>query len=197
MLASPFRLYYSYWSMACLPLAVLAALMTWSFRCAMGEVLFLVWLQFVVYLLHQIEEHFWPGGFKQFINEKVFHSSIMNYPLDDTIVFFINIPIIWILFPLGALAAQHIDLAIGSFLPVFGMVNAITHCIAALVKRCYNPGLVVSLLLNIPTGYYTLKTMLNAGVITHSVIGGMVLVSIVIHVGMVGCIIMRYRSVRS
>lgn len=196
MLPSLFHAYIYQWPLSCLPLALLTFVMAWSSRCAIGEVMFLVWLQLTVYLLHQTEEHFWPGGFKQFINKKIFHSTIPDSPLNEASVFWINIPFIWILFPVAAVIAQNGYCAIGSFLPVFGMTNATTHIMAGLIKRAYNPGLVVSLLLNIPTGFYTLKTMLIAGCVTPAIIGVMLLVSIAMHIGMVIFALSRYRKMR-
>lgn len=193
MLPSLFHSYFYQWPLSCLPLAILTLVMAWSSRCALGEVMFLVWVQFAVYLLHQAEEHFWPGGFKQFINKRIFHSTVPDSPFDEVDVFWINIPFIWILFPLAAVIAQHSDCAIGSFLPVFGMVNATTHIIAWLLKRCYNPGLVVSLLLNIPTGFYTLKAMIAAGCATPKIIGVMTFVAVCMHIGMVLFAVVRYR----
>ena len=34
----------------------------------------------VIYMLHQIEEHLWPGGFRQFANAHVFKSGNDNCP---------------------------------------------------------------------------------------------------------------------
>lgn len=194
MLQIPFQSYVYSWASACLPIAFFSSLIVWSSWCALGPVMALIWMQFVVYLVHQSEEHFWPGGFKAFINKKIFHSSAPNSPLSDLDVFFINIPVIWILFPLAAIVAQHIDLAVGSFLPVFGMCNAATHVMVGIVKRCYNPGLVVSLLLNFPTGFYTIKTMLDAGCVTHTILMVMLLISVAIHGAMVAFALMRCRS---
>lgn len=193
MLPSFSQAYLYHWSLSCLPLAILTIVFAWSSHCALSEVMFWLWLQLAVYLLHQAEEHFWPGGFKQFVNKKIFHSSIPNSPLSEVDVFWINIPFIWILFPLALVMAQHVDIAVGLFLPVFGMVNAITHVFAWFIKRCYNPGLVVSLCLNIPTGYYTIKMMLDAGCITPKIIVVMTAVAVAMHVGMVSFAIMRYR----
>ena len=36
----------------------------------------------VIYFFHQIEEHLWPGGFRQFANAHVFRSGNDNWPVD-------------------------------------------------------------------------------------------------------------------
>ena len=35
----------------------------------------------VIYFVHQIEEHLWPGGFRQFTDAHVFHSGNDNWPV--------------------------------------------------------------------------------------------------------------------
>ena len=188
-----FRTYFYQWPLSCLPLAVLTFIFSYTNRCLMGELLFLVWIQFAVYLLHQTEEHFLPGGFKHFINKKVFKSSIPNTPFDEADVFWINIPFIWILFPLVAVMAQHIDIALGAFLPVFALVNATTHIVAWFIFRAYNPGLVVSLVLNYPTGLYALRAMLDSAAVTSGILVVMTGLAIALHIGMVVFAVARYK----
>ena len=36
----------------------------------------------VTYFVHQIEEHLWPGGFRQFTDAHMFHSGNDNWPVD-------------------------------------------------------------------------------------------------------------------
>ena len=35
----------------------------------------------VIYFIHQIEEHLWPGGFRQFTDAHMFHSGDDNWPV--------------------------------------------------------------------------------------------------------------------
>lgn len=149
----------------------------------------LIWLQFPVYLLHEFEEHAYPGKFKEFINKEIFRSKIPDFPLNAKRVFWINILFIWIMFPCVALLSQLQHVEYGLLLPFFGMFNATTHIACLIIKRKYNPGLFVSVFLNYPTGYYTLKIAHNQGVLNlHN---GMIalLACFLAHLAMVLCII--------
>ncbi len=44
----------------------------------------------VIYMVHQIEEHLWPGGFRQFTNAHVFKSGNDDFPVDVPGVALIN-----------------------------------------------------------------------------------------------------------
>lgn len=111
--------------------------------------LFLIWLQIPLYMLHQFEEHAWPGGFKSYINRKIFNVIDREAPLNDERIFWINIPIIWVLMPLCAIFSRFC-LVIGAWIPFFAVINSLTHIFVLVAKREYNPGAVVSLLVNIP-----------------------------------------------
>ena len=105
--------------------------------------------------IHQFEEHSWPGGFKKFVNREIFNVKVGEYPLNDTNIFWINVPIIWVLMPIFA-SLSYINLFFGLWIPYFAVFNSLTHLIGAVVKRKYNPGLFVSLVLGIPVAVYTL-----------------------------------------
>jgi hypothetical protein len=160
---------YKHWPAMCLPMAIYITLVLVSSMHALGLLIFLIWLQFPIYLLHEFEEHAYPGGFKNFVNHEVFGiSGAVDMPLNDKNIFWINIPAIWILFPLGAILAQQVNPSIGAILPYFGLFNATIHIIALIVKRKYNPGLGASIILNYPTGIYTLIVMHQHQLLTLS-----------------------------
>lgn len=103
----------------------------------------------VIYMVHQIEEHLWPGGFRQFANAHVFHSGRYDWPVNEGGVAFINIGLVWA--PIGA-AALYPDAMRWLGLCWIGMtlINAVIHIVASLRLRIYNPGLVTSILLFLP-----------------------------------------------
>jgi hypothetical protein len=146
---------YKNWAKLCLILSVITTLVIFLVVKTNDIVLFLIFIQIPVYLLHQFEEHAWPGGFKNYVNKQIFKVSDTDYPLNDISVFWVNIPIIWILMPLFS-CLSYINLFFGLWIPYFAVINSLTHVVAAVVKREYNPGLVVSLVLGIPVGLYTL-----------------------------------------
>ena len=153
----------------------------------------MIWLQFPVYLLHEFEEHAFPGGFKKFVNREVFHITNQDMLLDDKNVFWINIPAIWLLFPLGAVIAQNFDLGVGAILPIFGLFNATLHILMAIAKLKYNPGLFVSVILNYPTGIYTLMVMHQVGILTPWIATYAFLIALVAHAMIVVYAVSRYR----
>ena len=150
-----FKWLYMNWAKLCLILSVVTTLMVFLVVGTSNVVLFFIFIQIPVYLLHQFEEHAWPGGFKNYINQRVFKANSTDYPLSDVNVFWVNIPIIWILMPIFA-GLSYSNLFFGLWIPYFAVINSLTHVIAAVIKREYNPGLVVSLVLGIPIGIYTL-----------------------------------------
>ncbi len=127
--------------------------------------LFLIWIQFVVYLFHQFEEYILPGGFIAFFNTKILGSKSAKYPLNDSASFWINIPIIFIAYPLSAIFADSIHISIGIWTAYFSIINAISH-VAMFFKHNYNPGFFVSLFLNIPVGVYTIYYFYSLNIIS-------------------------------
>jgi len=146
---------YKNWAKLCLILSVIVTIIIFLVVKTDNMLLFLIWIQIPIYLLHQFEEHAWPGGFRKYVNLNIFKVKNAEYPLSDLSVFWINIPIIWVLMPIFA-ALSYLNLFFGLWIPYFAVLNSLTHVIAAIVKREYNPGLLVSLLLGIPVAGYAL-----------------------------------------
>lgn len=184
---------YKHWAKIGLPLALCVFWFLIRAAGTMPKVVFLIWLQFPVYLIHEFEEHSWPGGFKKFINREIFGITGRDFPLNDANIFWINIPAIWILFPLGALLAQKVNPSIGVLLPVFGLFNATIHIVTTLLKRKYNPGFAASLLLNYPTGFYTLAVMHHLQLLTTAASVGAIIFSLLVHAGIAFYAQKKYR----
>ncbi len=92
---------YKNWAKLSVLLAIIVTIFIFIFVRSTNIVLFLIWIQIPIYLLHQFEEHTW-NGFKNYVNKKVFKVSQGDFPLNDKNIFWINIPIIWILMPIFA-----------------------------------------------------------------------------------------------
>ena len=146
---------YRNWYKSTIFIAIYLIIILLLFLLKSDYALFLIWIQFAVYLLHQFEEYILPGGFVKFFNNKVLQSDKDNYPLDDRASFWINIPIIFIGFPLSAILAGYVDISLGIWTAYFSIINAISH-VGMFFKHRYNPGFFVSLFLNIPVGVYTI-----------------------------------------
>ena len=188
------RTLYDNWAKSCYVSGLFLLVVLFSSFQALGLINVLIWLQVVVYLWHQGEEHSYPGGFKDYINQHVFNSQVPNMPLDQAGVFWINISLIWLLFPVAAVIAQNWNVSFGVFLPVFGLFNATTHMLLAIKKRAYNPGLVVSVCLNYPTGLYTLHVFHQAGILTNVTGWWAFAASFVLHIMMVGYAVCRLKG---
>ena len=146
---------YNNWFKSTIFLAIYLSLPLSIFVMNNDYALFLIWIQTVVYFLHQFEEYVLPGGFKEFFNTKVLGSQDKDFPLDKKVSFWINIPIIYIGFPLSAVLSGFIDLSFGIWTAYFSIINALSHIGMFFIHR-YNPGFFISLFLNIPVGIYTI-----------------------------------------
>ena len=72
-------------------------------------ILFLIWIQIAIYLLHQFEEHAWPGEFRKYFNKEILIVESREYPLNNLNIFWINLPVNWLLMPMFA-ALSYINL---------------------------------------------------------------------------------------
>jgi hypothetical protein len=60
----------------------------------------------VIYFIHQIEEHLWPGGFRQFTDAHMFHSGDDNWPVNIDGVALVNTAYVWLPMALAAIFPQ-------------------------------------------------------------------------------------------
>jgi len=147
---------YNNWSKATIFLAIYMLILLLMYVKNENYALFLLWLQAPVYYLHQFEEYILPGGFSSFFNKIVLGSDQDEFPLTKKSSFWINVPLTFIAFPLSAILSQYVDMSIGIWAVYFSLCNAISHIAMFFIFRFkYNPGLIMSLLLNIPIGIYT------------------------------------------
>ncbi len=126
-------------------------------------VLFLLLLQTPLYMLHQAEEYIFPGGFGKFFNMDIMKFDTPDKPLDENFILAINIVLIWIILPFfGLLAAKNY--VYGLWIPYFSFFAGLAHIALGIkARKRYNAGLVVSLLLNIPVGAWSVLYLVNQG----------------------------------
>ena len=92
-----------------------------------------------------------------------------KYPLTKVGSFWINIPLVYIAMPFSALLAHFFGLEWGLWTAYFSFLNAFAHVVMFFIfGRKYNPGLVVSVLLNIPVGAYTVYYFLSNHLVSCS-----------------------------
>jgi hypothetical protein len=130
-------------------------------------VVFILLLQTPLYMLHQTEEYIFPGGFGKYFNTKIFQLKTEEEPVDENFIFFVNIILIWIVLPVCGLLST-IDYRYGLWIPYFTFFAGIAHMVLAIkAGKIYSPGLIVSLLVNIPVGLWSVLFLVNAGILKN------------------------------
>ncbi|WAI02538.1 HXXEE domain-containing protein [Methanogenium organophilum] len=176
-------------------LAIYTTIFLLIFVWPQGTPAFWIWICLPVYFTHQFEEYLWPGGFMAMLTQRFStqHGTDPNVPLlTDREAYWINVGIIWVLFTVSAVFAMVIDPAWGLWVPCFTVLNGLSHAAAWIPDHQYNPGLAVSLALNIPVGTIAALILISSGI-------GSVLAwtaSILIAVGLMA-FIARYAMYRS
>ena len=116
-----------------------------------GSLQWLFWLNLPLYLVHQVEEYVYPGGFIETLNEVLTKQRSHEFPLNEKDSFYVNVVGIWVLMPvmilLGTLTIWLPLIMVGAT-----TFNAFLHIGVSIRFRAYRPGLVASLVLNLPLG---------------------------------------------
>lgn len=129
--------------------------------------LYLIWLQGIIYWVHEFEEYILPGGFLAFFNHNMMRSNQDEYPLTKVGSFWINIPLVYVAMPFSALLAHFFGLEWGLWTAYFSFLNAFAHAIMFFIfGRKYNPGLIISIFLNIPFAIYMVWYFFNNNLVT-------------------------------
>ena len=145
------------WYKATIFAAIYSLLFIFLFVYKQDFALFLIWLHVPVYLLHETEEFVFPGGFPEMMTEMlVGKGHEISYALKKA-GFWINVPFIFFGFPFVAALATLLGLSWGMYVVYFTLIAAIPHLISAVKdKKLYNPGMIVSVFLNLPVSIYTI-----------------------------------------
>mgnify|MGYP001233862226 CR=1 FL=1 len=155
------------WAKAGFLIAIFLFVFLFAFIKDTDFVLFLLLLQTPLYMIHETEEYVFPGGFGRFFNIDILKLQTADKPIDENFIFYINVILIWIILPgFGLLAAQNYQL--GLWIPYFSFFAGVAHIALALkARQRYNPGLVVSLLLNIPVGIWSILYLAGQGILPN------------------------------
>ncbi len=100
----PLNLVSADWQKA-LPVLIVAGIVVWFvlFRTTPTTEQALFAALLIIYMVHQIEEHLWPGGFRQFANAHVFKSHNDDWPVSEGGVALVNVGYVWLPILLAAL----------------------------------------------------------------------------------------------
>jgi hypothetical protein len=123
----------------------------------------------------------------------VFKVKKGDFPLDDKIIFWVNIPIVWILIPIF-LGLSSLNIMFGLWIPYFAIFNCLTHVIVSVRNREYNPGLIVSLILGIPIGIYALIIFYTYVQVPVLISGISIFFAILLHLIVFGFIRMKSKK---
>jgi len=127
---------------------------------------FLILLQTPLYMLHQTEEYVFPGGFEKFFKTKILKIEGEDGLLNPTSIFLLNVILIWIALPFFGLLST-IEYEFGLWIPYFSLFAGIAHILLAIrAGKLYNPGLFVSLFLNIPVSSWSIIFLINRGILS-------------------------------
>lgn len=145
----------------------------------------------IIYMLHQIEEHLWPGGFRQFTNAHVFKSGNDNWPVDIGGVALINIGFVWLPVSLAVLYSEALRW-VGLGWIGLTLINALTHIVSTIRLRIYNPGLITSIVLFLPFTIFVLALEAQRGTLSGTDIGVIVVAGILLHVPVAALFVVPY-----
>ncbi len=134
----------------------------------------------VIYFLHQIEEHLWPGGFRQFTDAHVFKSGNDDWPVDIGGVALVNIAYVWLPIGLAVVFPQALRW-LGLAWVGLTLINGVIHVVTTIRLRIYNPGLVTAIVLLLPFTIYMLTVEIGRGALSGAEVGLIALLGIVLH----------------
>ena len=134
----------------------------------------------VIYFLHQIEEHLWPGGFRQFTDAHVFHSGDDNWPVNIDGVALVNTAFVWLPIALAAIF-PHTLRWLGLAWVGLTLINGIIHIVTTIRLRLYNPGLVTSIVLFLPFTICMLALGVERGTLTGGEVGLILIYGMLLH----------------
>lgn len=145
----------------------------------------------VLYMVHQIEEHLWPGGFRQFTNANVFHSGNDDWPVDTGGIALVNIGYVWLPVALAAFYPGTLRW-LGLGWVGLTLINAAIHVVTTIRLREYNPGLVTSIVLFLPFTIYVLAHEAALGMLSGGAIAALIAGGIVLHIPVAALFVVPY-----
>lgn len=146
----------------------------------------------IIYMIHQIEEHLWPGGFRQFANARVFKSGNDNWPVTEGGVALVNVGYVWLPILLAALFPGPLRW-LGLGWVGLTLINGISHIATSIRFKVYNPGLITSIVLFLPFTIWMLAREVSAGMLTGWQVVGLLIAGIVLHVPVAALFVIPYR----
>jgi Protein of unknown function with HXXEE motif len=145
----------------------------------------------VIYFVHQIEEHLWPGGFRQFADAHVFHSGDDNWPVTIGGVALVNTAFVWLPIGLAVLFPAALRV-IGLAWVGLTLINGVTHVVTTIRLRIYNPGLATGIVLFLPFTIWVLTLGGRQGTLSAADIVAIVVAGVLLHVPVAALFVVPY-----
>jgi hypothetical protein len=194
MITSEDKFWFKHWPKAGLIAAVFVLLLLFlNSRALIGSFEWLYWLSLPLYMIHQFEEYVYPGGFKEELNKVLLNENSSSEILTDKAVLVVNIGFIWILTPV-LIVLGVISIIFPIILMTLVAFNGFIHLIVSIRFKRYNPGLIASLIFNIPLGLYVLigLAFTSMAVSIELFIG--VLLGLILHMGLLVFLLIKKRK---
>jgi hypothetical protein len=189
----PLNLVSSDWQKA-LPVLIVIGIVVWFvlFRATPTTEQALFAALLIIYMIHQIEEHLWPGGFRQFANAHVFKSGDDDWPVSEGGVALVNVGYVWAPVLLAALFPGPLRW-LGLGWVGLTLINAITHIVTSIRFRVYNPGLVTSIVLFLPFTIWILAREVSTGMLTGWQVVALLIAGVLLHIPVAALFVVPYR----
>jgi hypothetical protein len=189
----PLNLVSADWQKA-LPVLIVIGIVVWLvlFRATPTTEQALFAALLIIYMIHQIEEHLWPGGFRQFANARVFKSGDDDWPVSEGGVALVNVGYVWLPILLAALFPGPLRW-LGLGWVGLTLINGISHIVTSIRFRGYNPGLVTSIVLFLPFTIWMLAREVSAGLLTGWQVVALLIAGILLHVPVAALFVVPYR----
>jgi hypothetical protein len=189
----PLNLVSADWQKA-LPVLIVIGIVVWFvlFRAAPATEQALFAALLIIYMIHQIEEHLWPGGFRQFANAHVFKSGDDDWPVSEGGVALVNVGYVWAPVLLAALFPGPLRW-LGLGWVGLTLINAITHIVTSIRFRVYNPGLVTSIVLFLPFTIWILAREVSTGMLTGWQVVALLIAGVLLHIPVAALFVVPYR----
>ncbi|MEO8207262.1 MAG: HXXEE domain-containing protein, partial [Chthoniobacterales bacterium] len=146
-----------------------------------------------LYMFHQFEEHY-HDRFRSFVNQFIGHGLDVLTP---EAAFVINSLGVWVYIFISLYLAIYCNLALGLIAIYLTLVNAVTHVMAALIGRRYNPGLVTAIFAFLPIGVWSAWVVSDASHATPSMHLLACGIAVLLHILIIGHIQLRFRRLRA
>ena len=147
--------------------------------------LWLSWLAIPIYMLHEFEEygidmkgvnHAFPNGLCSNLNL----GEYPQCPIPHEFYLYVNIPLVWVFAVLATtLSAKNAFLGLGLYSVIIS--NGVVHIALFVIRQSYNPGVLTSLVLFLPSFWWVCRANFGNGGFAEKGITVIIVTGIILH----------------